>query len=190
MKKNRRLNAKLKVRELNSIFFNWKRAKKKDSSAMLSLFKPLSDIRWAGGAVGQIDVSSLVDLGPFSERKTDLLQREIVSTRTVKNEKIEVKAYDVALVLIEKENQIRCDLNKMIAYKIFGRHACFYCFEETKIGFVFRGNHEMDSTLENEVRKVFPQIPVYSQVFYEYGIKKLNAERKNTDDEKQPAIAA
>ena len=174
MKKFRHIDFKLKTKELNSIFFAWKRNFKKDYTSPLNLSKPLHEIKWAGGCIGIIDLSTVSDLGSLSERKTDLLQREIDSLRVLKNEKISLRLYKEALELSDKENGARAQLNKFITYKIYGKHACFYLLENKRVGFVFRGEKFLDDLLEQEVRKVFPQAPTYNNYFLEFGVKIIN----------------
>ncbi|MFN5183854.1 MAG: hypothetical protein ACK5D5_12610 [Bacteroidota bacterium] len=189
IKSKRFFNPKTKVTTLNSIFFNWIKQRKNDAGIKLELYKELSEIKWAGGTIGQLDISTLPDLGPFSERKSDLLQREIHTVRTEKNEKIELKDFAEALKLDEKENLARSAINRFFAYKVFKKHACFYLLDEYKIGFLYRGDKTIDSVLESELRKVFSQIPTYSQSFYLFSINKLK-QKINVDENTKSKLAA
>jgi hypothetical protein len=191
MKKRKKIfYAKAKTTKLNKIFFTWVKERKTNNEISLDLIKVLSEIKWGGGVVGLLDISSLSDLGPFAERKSDLIQREILSLRTEKNEKISAKNFVEALKLDEKENVARADLNKYFVHKVFNKHSCFYCFGENKIGFVFRGEKILDSTLEAEIRKVFPQMPVFSQVFFNYALNKINEESMQSNCDENCKIAA
>ena len=189
MKSDRRLNTSQKVNELNKLFFTWCK-KIKLTDAPLDLSKTLSEIKWGGGVVGLIDVSTLSDLGLISERQTDLLQREIDSLRTRKNEKISLKSYEEALAIGEKEIISRTKLNKLVSYKIFKKHACFYKVDDKKIGFVYRGTKVIDENLEKEIRKVFPSMPTFSNLIIQLYIKKTTQNHKDGLDNQEIKLAA
>ena len=140
----------------------------------------------------QVDITKFSDCEKIIHIKPDIIIHTAAITDVDYCEKNKQKAYSVNVL----GTRNLCDIAKKIDCKII------YVSTDGVFSGNYKNNKEEDVCNpinyygqtklegENEVRKVFPQIPVYSQVFYEYGIKKLNAERKNTDDEKQPAIAA
>jgi hypothetical protein len=164
MKKIIAINSRKVVEHLNTIYNDWNKhvdLQNENSEGPNELIPILKKLKKAGTKIGNIDLSSAPDLSCLTSRKTDLMRREILSLRELKNTKIELKQYAEAVELDKKEHMARTQLNKHICEVIYKSSTCFFEIPEDKIGFVYNGNKLIDTLFESTFTKVFKEYPVF-----------------------------
>lgn len=152
------------VDQLNLFYNDWIKhldLQNENASGPDEIIPLLKKLKKAGAKIGNIDISTAPDLASLSSRKTDLMKREILSLRELKNTKIELRQYEEAVELDKKEHTARTDLNKFICEVVFEKRDCFYEIPENKIGFVFSGNKFVDVLFEKSFTRVFKEFPVF-----------------------------
>ncbi len=164
MKKIITIDYKKAVDQLNLFYNDWIKhlnLQNENASGPDEIIPLLKKLKKAGAKIGNIDISTAPDLASLSSRKTDLMKREILSLRELKNTKIELRQYGEAVELDKKEHAARTELNKFICEIVFETRDCFYEIPEDKIGFVYSGNKFVDVLFEKSFTRVFKEFPVF-----------------------------
>ena len=96
MKKIITIDYKKAVDQLNLFYNDWIKhlnLQNENASGPDEIIPLLKKLKKAGAKIGNIDISTAPDLASLSSRKTDLMKREILSLRELKNTKIELRQY-------------------------------------------------------------------------------------------------